>query len=264
MLYTENNYFNTHSGSLMAIDYTDISKTYDSYRSYPENLIKSVITLGRVSAGKKVLDLGCGTGNVAQQIRQKINADIIGVDASFSMLEVARDKSLEVTCADIDNRQLPFRDGSFDIIIGAYVIHQIKNLDFMLSECYRVLRDGILVLLTSSHKQIENQHPIIKNFFPSYVDIDKGRFPDIQRIDNILNSLGFKDIQHEEVTVAHLPVDHEFLHRVKNKYVSTYHLMSQSEFEEGVNKLEAFIMNSKQQTFRDWHGTIVCGLKTAI
>ena len=246
----------------MAINYTDISKTYDSYRSYPESLIKRIIELGKVGAGKKVLDLGCGTGNVASQLRQIINADVIGVDASFSMLEIARDKSLEVTCADIDNRQLPFRDGSFDTIIGAYVIHQIKNLDFMLSECYRVLRNGVLVLLTSSHEQIENQHPIIKDFFPSYVDIDKGRFPDIHRIDRILNSLGFKDIRHEEVTVAHLPIDHEFLHRVKNKYVSTYHLMSQSEFEDGVNRLEAFIMKSSKPVFRDWHGTIVCGLKT--
>ncbi len=89
------------------------------------------------------------------------------------MLKVAKDKSLEVICTDIDNQQLPFRDSSFDTVIGAYVIHQIKNLNFMLSECHRVLRDGVLVLLTSSHKQIEDQHPIIKDFFPSYVDIDK-------------------------------------------------------------------------------------------
>jgi ubiquinone/menaquinone biosynthesis C-methylase UbiE len=178
------------------------------------------------------------------------------------MLKVARDKSLEVTCADIDNRQLPFRDGSFDTIIGAYVIHQIKNLAFMLSECYRVLHRGVLILLTSSHKQIENQHPIIKKFFPSYVDIDKGRFPDIPQIDYLLKSLGFKDIQHEEVTVENIPIDYEYLQKVKSKYVSTYHLMPQSEFDNGIRQLEAFITNLNQPEFRDWHGTIVCGLKT--
>jgi len=245
----------------MAVNYTDISKTYDNYRSYPESLIKKVIALGSISQGKMVLDLGCGTGNVASQLRKAINADVIGVDASFPMLKVARDKSLEVICTDIDNRQLPFRDGSFDTIIGAYVIHQIENLAFMLSECYRVLRDGVMVLLTSSHKQIENQHPIIKNFFPSYVDIDKGRFPDIGNIDKLLKSLGFKDIQHEDVIVAHLPIDYDFLEKVKSKYVSTYHLMPQDEFENGVRQLEAFIMNSNQPEFRDWHGTILCGLK---
>ncbi|UCH50741.1 MAG: methyltransferase domain-containing protein [Chloroflexota bacterium] len=247
----------------MAVNYTDISKTYDNYRSYPESLIKKVIALGKVSQGKKVLDLGCGTGNVASQLRKTINADVIGVDASFSMLKVAKDKSLEVVCSDIDNQQLPFRDGSFDTIIGAYVIHQIKNLTFMLSECYRVLRSGILVLLTSSHKQIENQHPIIKNFFPSYVDIDKARFPDIHHINQLLHSLGFKDIQHEEVIVENIPIDNEYLQKVKSKYVSTYHLMPQDEFENGIIQLEEFIIKRNQPEFRDWHGTIVCGLKTA-
>ena len=245
-----------------AVNYADISKTYDSYRSYPQGLIKRIIELGRISQGKKVLDLGCGTGNIAWQIKNTVDTDLIGIDVSLAMLKVANSKSLEVICTDIDNQQLPFRDSSFDTVMGAYVIHQIKNLNFMLSEIYRVLRDGVLVLLTSSHRQIENQHPIVKEFFPSYVDIDKGRFPDIDRIDSLLESLAFKDIKHEEVTVANIPIDYEYLQKVKNKYVSTYHLMPESEFENGIAKLEAFIMKRSQPEFRDWRGTIVCGLKT--
>jgi ubiquinone/menaquinone biosynthesis C-methylase UbiE len=247
----------------MEVNYTDISKIYDNYRSYPESLIKKVMALGRISQGKKVLDLGCGTGNIASQLRKVIETDVIGVDASFAMLKVAKGKSLEVICADIDNQQLPFRDGSFDTIIGAYVIHQIKNLTSLLSECYRVLRGGALVLLTSSHKQIENQHPAIKDFFPSYIDIDKGRFPDIHQIDHLLNSLGFKDIKHEEVIVENIPIDYEYLQKIKSRYVSTYHLIPENEFKNGIRQLEEFIMNRKQPEFRDWHGTIVCGLKTA-
>jgi len=244
------------------VDYAGISKIYDSYRSYPDGLIKKIIELGRISQGKKVLDLGCGTGNIAWQIKNKINADLIGVDVSLAMLKVAKDKSLEVICTDIDNQQLPFRDSSFDTVIAAYVIHQIKNLNFILSECYRVLRGSVLILLTSSRRQIEEQHPIIKAFFPSYVDIDKGRFPDIDQIDYLLESLAFKDIKHEEVTVENIPIDYEYLQKVKNKYVSTYQLMPEGEFENGIAKLEAFIMNSNWPEFRDWHGTIIYGFKT--
>jgi len=246
----------------MEVNYTDISKTYDDYRSYPESLIKKIIALGSISQGKKVLDLGCGTGNISSQLRKAIKADVIGVDASFDMLKVAKGKSLEVICADIDNQRLPFRDSSFDTVIVAYVIHQIKNLAFLLSECYRVLHDGVLVLLTSSHKQIENQHPVIKVFFPSYIDIDRGRFPDIHQIDYLLGSLGLKDIKHEEVIVENIPIDYEYLQKVKDKYVSTYYLIPQSEFENGVKQLEDFITNMKQPEFRDWHGTIIRGLKT--
>jgi ubiquinone/menaquinone biosynthesis C-methylase UbiE len=246
----------------MEVNYTDISKTYDDYRAYPESLIKKIMALGRISTGKKVLDLGCGTGNIASQLQKAVKADVIGVDASFAMLKVAKGKSLEVICADIDNASLPFRDGSFDTVMVAYVIHQIKNLEFLLSECYRVLSNGILVLLTSSHKQIENQHPVIKDFFPSFIDIDKGRFPDIHQIDYLLNSLGLKDIKHQEMIIENIPIDYEYLQKVKSRYVSTYHLIPQSEFETGVNKLEAFILNKKQPEFRNWHGTIIRGLKT--
>ncbi len=90
----------------------------------------------------------------------------------------------------------------------------------------------------------------------------KSRFPDIDQIDYLLDSLAFKDIKHEEVTVANIPIDYEYLQKVKNKYVSTYHLMPEGEFENGIAKLEAFIMNGNQPEFRDWHGTIICGLKT--
>jgi ubiquinone/menaquinone biosynthesis C-methylase UbiE len=246
----------------MEVNYTDISKTYDDYRSYPESLIKKIIALGKISQGKKVLDLGCGTGNIAWQLQKAIKTDVIGVDASFAMLKVAKGKSVEVICADIDNAPLPFRDSSFDTVLVVYVIHQIKNLKFLLSECYRVLRYGVLILLTSSHKQIENQHPVIKDFFPSFIDIDKDRFPDIQQIDYLLNSLGLKDIKHEDMIVENVPIDHEYLQKVKNKYVSTYYLIPQSEFDNGVKQLEAFVMNMKQPEFRDWHGTIIRGLKT--
>jgi SAM-dependent methyltransferase len=261
MLYTENNYFETQSGNGMAVNYTDISKIYDNYRSYPDGLINRIIELGRISRGKKVLDLGCGTGNIAYQIKNIIDADLIGVDVSLDMLKIARSKSVDVICANVDNQQLPFRDSSFDSIAGAYFIHQIKNLNFLLSECYRVLRNGALVLLTSSHKQIEDQHPIIKAFFPSYVSIDKNRFPDIHTIDDVLSSSGFKYIKHEEVTVDNIPIDHEYLQKVKSKYVSTYHLMPEGEFQNGVAKLEAFIRNGNQPEFRDWQGTIVSGTK---
>jgi ubiquinone/menaquinone biosynthesis C-methylase UbiE len=251
------------AGDSAQVDYAGISKIYDSYRSYPDDLIKRFIELGRISREKKVLDLGCGTGNIAYQIKSTIDADLIGVDVSMDMLKVARSKSLVVVCSDVDNQHLPFRDNSFDAVIGAYVIHQIKNLNFLLSECYRVLRDGILVLLTSSHKQIEDQHPIIKDFFPSYVAIDKGRFPDIDRMDSLLESIAFKNIKHEEVTVSNIPMDYEYLQKVKSKYVSTYQLIPENEFESGIAKLEAFVVNSRQPQSRDWHGTIIYGLKTA-
>lgn len=245
----------------MKVDYTNISKTYDNYRSYPEILIKRIIRCGEINQGKRILDLGCGTGNVALQLLEVIDLNIIGADISIPMLEVARKKSLDVIRADANNTGLPFLDNSFDTVMGVYIIHQIKSLTSLFSECFRILRKGTLVLLTSSHAQIERQHPVIKQFFPSFISIDKNRFPDIHRVDNLLNAAGFRDIKHEEVRGGSIPLDDEYLRKVKGKHISTYQLLPQREFESGVEKLEAFIENIRQPEFREWRGTLIYGRK---
>ncbi|MBM3118552.1 MAG: methyltransferase domain-containing protein [Chloroflexi bacterium] len=245
----------------MNVDYAEVSKTYDDYRSYPEDVINRIIEFGKISEGMRILDLGCGTGTVACNLLKLINAEIIGVDISLPMLQVAREKSLEVIYANADNGWLPFADNSFNAIIGAYVIHQINDLPLLFSECYRILCDGVLVLLTSSHKQIEAQHPVIKQFFPRCIDIDKSRFPDIRKIDYLLKSAGFKDNEHEEVMVENIPIDQTYLQKVKNKYVSTYHMLEQKEFQVGVKRLESFIKSRRQSDFRERRGTLICGRK---
>jgi ubiquinone/menaquinone biosynthesis C-methylase UbiE len=245
------------------VHYADISKTYDKYRSYSGDEIKEIIVFAGIEPGAKVLDLGCGTGNVACGLRESINADTVGLDISRPMLSVARDKSLEVICADASCGRLPFRDGSFDAVIGAYVIHQIDDLNNLFTECYRSLRRGVLALLTSSHRQIERHHPVIRQFFPSLINADKARFPDIPEIVRLLDSAGFTNIKHEETHVERIPLDEEYLEKVKGKYVSTYHLLPQKEFEDGVARLETYIRNLKQPEIREWRGTLISGRKAA-
>jgi ubiquinone/menaquinone biosynthesis C-methylase UbiE len=241
----------------MKIDYTGISDTYDQYRSYPKSLITKVIELGRIKAGSAILDLGCGTGNAASRLLEIMSCKIIGVDMSSHMLKIAKEKSLQVIRTDIDKHRLPFMDNSFDMIITFYAIHQMSNLASLFSECNRILHDGELIILTSSHEQIEKVHPVIKQFFPSYVDIDKGRFPDIQRVDYLLDSAGFKDIKHEELCVNKIPIDNAFLQKVKAKYVSTYNLLPQKEFEHGIARLEEFVDTNSHSAIREWRATLI-------
>jgi ubiquinone/menaquinone biosynthesis C-methylase UbiE len=243
----------------MRIDYTDLSKTYDDFRSYPEKLMRHTVEFGAIRKGMKVLDLGCGTGNVATGLREMVEVDVVGVDVSVPMLKKANTKSLQVVCADVESDQMPFRNDVFDRILSVYVIHQIRDLALMFSECHRILKDGTLVLLTSGHAQIEHQHPVIKEFFPSFVEIEQKRFPDIPEIESLLKASGFAKVTHREVKVEGIPLDEAFLQKVKNKYISTYCLLPQDEYEKGIEKLETFINNRSQPECREWHGTLVCG-----
>jgi ubiquinone/menaquinone biosynthesis C-methylase UbiE len=181
----------------MKINYSDISKTYDNYRSYAYSEIQKLVRFGNLNDGMKILDIGCGTGNLSVQLKEYIKVESIGIDKSFQMLQKARAKALDVLCVDVDYK-LPFNDHSFDFIIGAYFLHYIKNRLRLVAECFRILRNpGSLIFLTSSHDQIERLHPVIQEFFPSLIDRDKERFPDVSELDYLFKAAGFSNIKHE-------------------------------------------------------------------
>jgi ubiquinone/menaquinone biosynthesis C-methylase UbiE len=245
----------------MKINYDNISKTYDNYRSYAPSQTSPLIKFGNVEPGLKILDLGCGTGNLSRQLLDDIRVDTIGLDKSLNMLAKARNKALPVLCADAELSPLPFKDNSFDRVILSFVIHHIKNRLDLIKECYRILNGGALILVTSSHEQIEGTHPVIKEFFPSLIEADKRRFPEIPELDNFLHRAGFKDIRHEELVVSKISIDREYLEKVRNKFISTFYLLSDDEFQAGVEKLERFIENIREPVFREWRGTMIYGKK---
>jgi ubiquinone/menaquinone biosynthesis C-methylase UbiE len=111
----------------MKINYDKISRTYDNFRSYRDSEIQQIIKFGNIEKGMKLLDLGRGTGNLSIQMLDCISVNAVGIDRSLQLLEKASAKGLRVLCADADYSPLPFRSDSFDVVIGAYVIHHIIN-----------------------------------------------------------------------------------------------------------------------------------------
>jgi ubiquinone/menaquinone biosynthesis C-methylase UbiE len=210
--------------------------------------------------GMMILDLGCGTGNISSQLLEFVSVKSIGVDKSYSMLKKAKAKALHVLCADAEHI-MPFRENSFDVVIGAYVIHHLKNRDALIKECFRILDNGSLIFLISSHDQIERMHPVIKDFFPKLVELDKKIFPEISELEYFFKTAGFKNIRHEELIIRKIRIDLKYLEKVKNKFISTFYLLPETEFNTGVKKLEAFIRNIQEPLYRDWCGTMICGEK---
>lgn len=245
----------------MKIDYSHISKTYDHYRSFAPSEILHLIRFGKIEPGLKILDLGCGTGNLSARLSNCIAVDLVGLDKSLAMLEKAREKGVKVLCADADFSPLPFKNASFDGVMMAYVIHHIKQRPALIRECFRILKGGALILLTSSHDQIEGTHPAIKEFFPSLIEMDKERFPEISELDHYFQSAGFREISHEELIISKIPIDEAYLDKVKNKFISTFYLLPENEFKNGVERLEVFIKSLEEPAYREWRGTMIYGRK---
>ena len=95
-------------------------------------------------ANASVLDLCCGTGDMAFALRRESSsAQITGADFSHAMLELARRKSnpqTRITWIEADALRLPFPDASFDVVTSAFGFRNLADYDAGLREIHRVLR----------------------------------------------------------------------------------------------------------------------------
>jgi len=117
---------------------------------------RMIVELAQIKAGDRVLDVGCGTGNLtlAAGISAGPSGAVYGLDASQEMIEVARKKAKRLgsdTTFDVGLiEKIPHTDATFDVVISRLVIHHLpddlKRQGF--KEIFRVLKPGGWVFLT--------------------------------------------------------------------------------------------------------------------
>lgn len=91
----------------------------------------------------RILDECSGTGDIAYYLkRRNTNTDIIGVDFSEKMVEIARKKHPKITFLQEDCTKLPFTSNSFDIITMSFGLRNISDHKQAIKESFRVLEDG--------------------------------------------------------------------------------------------------------------------------
>ena len=98
------------------------------------------------SAGGKVLDVGCGSGEIARVIKEK-GYLVSGVDFSPIAIELARKQDIDGQLVDLDSG-IPFDDDTFDTVWAGDVIEHVFDPIFVLREINRVLIPGGQLLCT--------------------------------------------------------------------------------------------------------------------
>jgi len=164
----------------------DSEEGYDIYAPYYDSSLAFLDSferydlfemMGNVS-GKKVLDLGCGTGRMTENLK-KFSADVTGCDISEKMLNIAQKKMKNVNFVHADVYSLPFEDNSFDMVIASFLIVHLKYLDDAFSEVNRILRDDGEFLLTNiNQRKAPRLHAgsdeiVIKSFYHRPEDVIK-------------------------------------------------------------------------------------------
>lgn len=133
------------------------------------------VLLGDLSA-KKVLDAGCGSGRLIKILRER-GAKITAIDISEKMLARIRKKYPDVEVVRSDARKMPFKSDYFDVVIAAFLIVHIKNLDEFFEECYRVLRPGGKLIVTNINQrrapklETKNGEIVIESYYHRPKDV---------------------------------------------------------------------------------------------
>jgi len=98
---------------------------------------------------RRVLEVGGGPGELAARIANELGCEVVMVDISPRMVELARERGVEAEVGDAQN--LPYPDAAFDCVVAAWMLFHLPDIDAGLAELARVLKPGgRLVAATNS------------------------------------------------------------------------------------------------------------------
>lgn len=134
--------------------YNEWAEIYDTDENPTRDLnYKAIRCESFALTGKRILELGCGTGLNTEYLAQHAG-HVIGVDLSEQMLAKARQrmeaKNVEFLTADI-TKSWSFKDTSFDFVVANLVLEHIQDLRPIFNEVLRVLRPGGQCYLAELH-----------------------------------------------------------------------------------------------------------------
>ncbi len=129
--------------------------------NFVENIFNEIVN----SKAKKVLDIGCGNGDLLIELRRKgFDKELTGVELSKGMLKngikTNNNESLGINFVVGDAQKLPFDDNYFDIIIAKHMLYHLEDINKGVSEFYRCLKPGgeLIITLNSEKNKPKLMH----------------------------------------------------------------------------------------------------------
>jgi demethylmenaquinone methyltransferase/2-methoxy-6-polyprenyl-1,4-benzoquinol methylase len=177
------------------------------------------VDMAEIAAGASALDVCCGTGDLALELRRRIGPTgrVVGLDFSAPMLELAERKAAAsgagVEWVQGNALELPFTDSTFDAATVGFGVRNVADLPRAIGEMARVVRPGgrvsILEITTP-------RRPPLKWFFSvwfdrvvpllgavagdreayTYLPSSVRRFPPADELAQLMHSTGLREVRY--------------------------------------------------------------------
>jgi demethylmenaquinone methyltransferase/2-methoxy-6-polyprenyl-1,4-benzoquinol methylase len=176
------------------------------------------IEMAQVGPGQRVLDLACGTGDLAIAAAAK-GATVVGLDLTMPMIDLARRRAAPASQRPPawlvgDMHALPMPSESFDVVTTGYGLRNVPDLRVALSEIHRVLRPGGVVCSLDFNKP---EAAWLRAVYLTYLDAVGGtlgwvlhrdpdtyryipasirRYPGARGVVELMETTGFRDVRY--------------------------------------------------------------------
>ncbi len=141
-----------------AHDNPELARTYDRVSERQFESGRRLVERLDLEPGERVLDIGCGTGRLAEWIAGRIGPNVVGIDPLPERIAMARARApalrFEVGRAE---HLGAFADRGFDAVCLSAVFHWIEDKARALGEIARLLRPGGRLGLTTQAKELQRQ-----------------------------------------------------------------------------------------------------------
>ncbi len=171
-----------------------LSKYYDAFLgNWNNKIFDEVFRTSKFRKGARILDAGCGTGNLLFYMHKKRkDIKLYGIDVSDKMLEIAGSKVKKVVLKKTSVEKFEFRKNYFDYIFSVDAFHHYSKPGIAMKNFLKVLKkNGKLVV-------IDFDFGFLNYLFHLFEPGNK-KFYSASEIKNIFLGLGFRDVWQKKV-----------------------------------------------------------------
>ena len=199
------------------VDFFDrIAPVYDTWAGGQHGRVATrLVDLATPAKHEQVLDVGTGTGLVANLLAPRVNPGlVIGIDLSENMLSIARaHKAKNVQFVGMAAEHLVFRPDTFDLVTMGEALAYLANPTAALGEAHRVLRPGGRLALSCQRRSLSTRAqdlffqgllPLARRHYlslPRYSS-DRSRFGEPEVLPQILGAAGFETVKVTEMVTG--------------------------------------------------------------
>jgi demethylmenaquinone methyltransferase/2-methoxy-6-polyprenyl-1,4-benzoquinol methylase len=175
---------------------------------------RRLLDLANVAPGARVLDLACGTGDLAFDAAER-GGRVIGLDITPAMIDLARAKpgADDIAWLVGDMTALPAADASIDLVTTGYGLRNVPNLEAALREIRRVLRPGgVACSLDFDRPEARWLRAVYLGYLTAvgsalgwllhrdsetyrYIPASIRRYPGARRVADMMRAVGFRDVE---------------------------------------------------------------------